>query len=91
MQKIDTVYCQPKLKEETGDSKNYNLWIWSRQDNERNYSIMDVRKGNILSRGGNKFARTTRLNKVIFDQTLSNFGLSATFRAKLSILITPVT
>ena len=37
-----------------------------------------------------KFARTTRLNKVIFDQTLSNFGLTATFRAKLSILlITP--
>ena len=48
MQKIDTVYCQPKLKEETGDTKNYNLWIWSRQDSERNYSIMDVRKGNVI-------------------------------------------
>ena len=48
MQKIDTVYCQPKLREETGDTKNYNLWIWSRQDSERNYSIMDVRKGNVI-------------------------------------------
>ena len=26
-----------------------------------------------------------------FDQMLSNFGLTATFRAKLSILITPAT
>ena len=31
------------------------------------------------------FASTTYLNKVIFDQTLSNFGLIATFRGKLYI------
>ena len=49
-------------------------------------------------RGGNKnceCARTTRLNTMIFDQTLSNFGPTATFRAKLHvstcILITPAT
>ena len=36
-------------------------------------------------------ARTTRLNKVIFDQMLSNFGPTATFRAKLSMLITAAT
>ena len=38
-----------------------------------------------------KFAWITRLNKVIFDKMLSNFGLTATFRAKLSILITLAT
>ena len=47
-----------------------------------------------IYRGGNKTINLqgkTHLNKMIFDQNLSNFGLTVTFRAKLSILITPAT
>ena len=40
-----------------------------------------------VSRGGN----TTINLQVIFDQMFSNFSLTASFIAKLSILITPVT
>ena len=44
LQKIDTIYARPLLAEEEGP-KSYTLWTWARQDTERNFSIVDVRKG----------------------------------------------
>ncbi len=44
LQKIDTIYARPYLEEEQGP-KSYTLWTWARQDTERNFSIIEVRKG----------------------------------------------
>lgn len=44
LQKIDTVYARPLLADDEGH-KSYTVWTWARQDSERNFSIIDVRKG----------------------------------------------
>jgi len=44
LQKIDTIYARPVLAEDEGP-RSYALWTWARQDTERNFSIVDVRKG----------------------------------------------
>lgn len=43
LEKIDTIYARPLLA--ASDRKSYALWTWARQDGERNFSIIDVRKG----------------------------------------------
>ena len=45
LQKLDIVYAQPAVSEDVTDLRNSTLWLWSRQDTERNYSTMDVRRG----------------------------------------------
>ncbi len=44
LQKIDTIYARPVHAEEQGP-KSFTLWTWARQDAERNFSIIEVRKG----------------------------------------------
>ena len=43
LQKIDTIFARPVDKGEVEVSMC--LWSWSRQDMERNFSILDVQKG----------------------------------------------
>ena len=43
MQKIDTIYARPIFADDV--KKSYQLWTWARQDAERNFSIIEVRKG----------------------------------------------
>lgn len=45
IQKIDTIYSRPVMESEKEANRNYTLWMWSRQDTERNFSIFDARKG----------------------------------------------
>lgn len=46
LQKIDTIYARPVLADDLDSGrKSYTLWTWARQDQERNFSIIDVRKG----------------------------------------------
>ncbi len=46
LEKIDTIYARPVLADDiTSGKKSYTLWTWSRQDNGRNFSILDVKKG----------------------------------------------
>lgn len=46
LQKIDTIYARPILADDLESGrKSYTLWTWARQDQERNFSIIDVRKG----------------------------------------------
>ena len=43
LQKIDTIYARPIFVDDV--KKSYQLWTWARQDAERNFSIIEVRKG----------------------------------------------
>ena len=43
IQKIDTIFARPVGENEVDTSMS--LWTWSRQDLERNFSILDVEKG----------------------------------------------
>ena len=46
LEKIDTVYARPILADDIASGrKSYTLWTWARQDADRNFSIIDVRKG----------------------------------------------
>lgn len=45
LQKIDVLYSQPALSENPDNSSANLLWTWSRQDTERNFSILNVHKG----------------------------------------------
>ena len=46
LEKIDTIYARPVLADDiASDRKSYALWTWARQDTDRNFSIIDVRKG----------------------------------------------
>ena len=46
LQKIDVLYSQPVLSENPDNYSGANLlWTWSRQDTERNFSILNVQKG----------------------------------------------
>ncbi len=46
LQKIDTMYARPALPEDIASGKkSYALWTWAKQDAERNFSIVDVRRG----------------------------------------------
>lgn len=46
LEKIDTIYARPVLADDvSSDRKSYALWTWARQDADRNFSIIDVRKG----------------------------------------------
>ena len=44
LQKIDTIYARPVLPGDVSP-KSHTLWMWAKQDQERKFSIMDVRKG----------------------------------------------
>ena len=43
LQKIDTIYARPAVKEDT--AKSYAIWTWAKQDSERQFSILDARRG----------------------------------------------
>lgn len=46
LQKIDTMYARPALPEDIAlGKKSYALWTWAKQDAERNFSIIDTRRG----------------------------------------------
>ena len=46
LQKIDTIYARPVLADDLSSGrKSYTLWTWAKQDQGRNFSIIDVRKG----------------------------------------------
>ncbi len=46
LQKIDTMYARPVLADDIeSGKKSYALWTWAKQDIERNFSIIDVRRG----------------------------------------------
>ena len=44
LQKIDTIYARPAVKEDTAP-KSYAIWTWAKQEGERQFSILDARKG----------------------------------------------
>ena len=48
LQKLDTVYAQPPLSSGGPEDPNDSImWLWSRQDTERNYSTTDVKRGTL--------------------------------------------
>eukprot|EP00731_Ephydatia_muelleri_P016582 Em0009g1006a len=44
LQKIDTIYARPAIKEDKAP-KSYAIWTWAKQEGERQFSILDARKG----------------------------------------------
>ena len=44
LQKVDAIYALPSPSDER-EAKSYAVWTWARQDSERQFSIMDSRKG----------------------------------------------
>ena len=43
LQKVDAIYASP-FKDDK-EAKTYAVWTWAKQDSERQFSIMDARKG----------------------------------------------
>ena len=44
LQKVDAIYSLPPPSDER-EAKSYAVWTWAKQDSERQFSIMDARKG----------------------------------------------
>lgn len=90
LQKIDTIFARPVEEGEVDTSMC--LWTWSRQDLERNFSILDVEKGffNLpekVSAGGRVYAMaaTGEVHKRIWITTAvsRNHPVSATLVDKI--------
>jgi len=75
LQKIDTIYSPPIFADDV--KKRYQLWTWSRQDKERNFSVLDVRKGvySLLEKsapGGRVLAMTATEKRVWLGTAVSH-------------------
>lgn len=45
LQKIDTLYALPPFSVKSDDPSRHFLWTWSRQDVERNFSVLNTHRG----------------------------------------------
>ena len=78
LQKIDTIYSPPIFADDV--KKRYQLWTWSRHDKERNFSVLDVRKGvySLLEKsapGGRVLAMTATEKRVWLGTAVSHLIL----------------
>ena len=87
LQKIDTIYARPVLADDLESGrKSYTLWTWARQGSERNFSIIDVRKGvfNLPEKqapGGRVYAMTAtgEVEKRIWIGTAVSGGVKCSY------------
>ena len=78
LQKIDTLYAPPISADDV--KKRYQLWTWARQDKERNFSVMNVRKGvyslsGKSAPGGRVLAMTATEQRVWIETAISSLNI----------------